>query len=137
LIKLTAPGVPDIYQGDELVSLSLVDPDNRRPVDWERRRVLLAAIRDGSAPDNPDTRKLRLVLEALRLRAERPEAFAGSYEPIDAGERAIAYIRGGSVLVAAELFPGGADAIVDLPAGRTRLADVLDERGIALIDLAY
>jgi (1->4)-alpha-D-glucan 1-alpha-D-glucosylmutase len=132
LIKLTAPGVPDIYQGDELVSLSLVDPDNRRPVDWQRRRELLAAVRDGSAPDTPDTRKLRLITRALKLRAERPEAFAGSYEPIDAGNRAIVYVRGGSVLVAAELFPGGADAIVDLPSGRTRLADVLDDRGIAL-----
>jgi (1->4)-alpha-D-glucan 1-alpha-D-glucosylmutase len=136
LIKLTVPGVPDIYQGDELVSLSLVDPDNRRGVDWERRRELLAAIHDGSAPDTADTRKLRLVTEALRLRAERPEAFAGSYEPIDAGSRAIAYVRGGSVLVAAELFPGGADVVVELPTGRTRLADVLDDRGIALIDIA-
>jgi (1->4)-alpha-D-glucan 1-alpha-D-glucosylmutase len=132
LIKLTVPGVPDIYQGDELVSLSLVDPDNRRPVDWQRRRELLAAVRDGSAPDTPDTRKLKLIVEALRLRREHPGAFAGSYEPIDAGHRAIAYVRGGKILVAAELFPGGADAIVELPAGRTRLADVLDERGIAL-----
>jgi (1->4)-alpha-D-glucan 1-alpha-D-glucosylmutase len=132
LIKLTAPGVPDIYQGDELVSLSLVDPDNRRAVDWERRRELLAAVRNGSAPDTPDTRKLRLITKALELRAERPEAFAGSYEPIDAGDRAIAYVRGGEILVAAELFPGGADAVVDLPSGRTRLADVLDDRGIAL-----
>jgi (1->4)-alpha-D-glucan 1-alpha-D-glucosylmutase len=132
LIKLTAPGVPDIYRGDELVSLSLVDPDNRRPVDWERRRELLAAVRDGSAPDTPDTRKLRLITKALELRGERPEAFAGSYAPIDAGDRAIAYVRGGEILVAAELFPGGADAVVELPSGRTRLADILDNRGIAL-----
>jgi (1->4)-alpha-D-glucan 1-alpha-D-glucosylmutase len=135
LIKLTAPGLPDIYQGDELVSLSLVDPDNRRPVDWERRRELLGAVRDGSAPDTPDTRKLRLIVDALRLRAERPDAFSGSYEPIDAGKRAIAYVRGGQILVAAELFPGGADAMVELPTGLTRLGDVLDDRGTALIEI--
>jgi (1->4)-alpha-D-glucan 1-alpha-D-glucosylmutase len=149
LIKLTAPGVPDIYQGDELVSLSLVDPDNRRAVDWARRRELLAAVRDGGpVEDSPDTRKLRLVRAALRLRAELPEAFAGAYEPLDAGERAIAYLRGGSVLVIAELFPGGADASVDLPAGtwrdvlngstyepagRVRLAELLNDRPIGLL----
>src|SRR5205085_808625 len=59
LIKLTVPGVADIYQGDEIVSLSLVDPDNRRQIDWQRRRDALASVRAGSAPDNPDTRKLR------------------------------------------------------------------------------
>ncbi|HEX5900611.1 MAG TPA: malto-oligosyltrehalose synthase, partial [Solirubrobacteraceae bacterium] len=42
LLKLTSPGVPDVYQGDELEALSLVDPDNRRPVDWEARRAALA-----------------------------------------------------------------------------------------------
>jgi (1->4)-alpha-D-glucan 1-alpha-D-glucosylmutase len=137
LLKLTSPGVADIYQGDELVSLSLVDPDNRRPVDWQRRREALAAVREGSAPDTPDFRKLRLIVTALDLRRRRPEAFEGSYEPIDAGERAIAYVRGGAVLVAAEVRPGGGDAVVDLPGrGRTRLAEVLDERGIALIELA-
>jgi (1->4)-alpha-D-glucan 1-alpha-D-glucosylmutase len=149
LIKLTAPGVPDIYQGDELVSLSLVDPDNRRAVDWGRRRELLAAIRDGDpVEDSPDVRKLRLVRAALRLRAELPEAFAGSYEPLDVGSRAIGYVRGGSVLVLAELFPGGADAVLDLPPGTwrdalnggekdldppVRLADVLEQRPIALL----
>jgi (1->4)-alpha-D-glucan 1-alpha-D-glucosylmutase len=106
LIKLTAPGVADIYQGDELVALSLVDPDNRRPVDWDRRRELLAAIRAGSEPDDPDSRKLRVVTAALDLRKRRAEAFAGSYEPVDAGEGAIAYVRGGQVFVAAAILPG-------------------------------
>jgi (1->4)-alpha-D-glucan 1-alpha-D-glucosylmutase len=126
LIKLTAPGVADIYQGDELVSLSLVDPDNRRPVDWDRRRKALAAVRDGSAPDTPDFRKLKLIVKALELRRRKPEAFAGSYEPIDAGERAIAYARGGSVLVAAEIVPGGAEG---------EIAAMLDDRGLALNEL--
>jgi (1->4)-alpha-D-glucan 1-alpha-D-glucosylmutase len=149
LIKLTAPGVADIYQGDELVSLSLVDPDNRRPVDWQRRRELLPAIKDGSAPDSADVRKMRLVVAALDLRKRRPEAFAGAYEPVAAGDRAIAYMRRGSVFVAAEVFPGGAETLIDSPAGtwrdaihgrdvdvpgRVRLADLLDERGIALLE---
>ncbi|HEX4734537.1 MAG TPA: malto-oligosyltrehalose synthase [Thermoleophilaceae bacterium] len=106
LIKLTAPGVADIYQGDELVSLSLVDPDNRRRVDWDRRHHMLAELRAGSLPDSADARKLRLVGAALDLRKRKPDAFAGSYEPVDVGDRGIAYIRGGSVLVAAEIFPG-------------------------------
>ncbi|MEV4419946.1 malto-oligosyltrehalose synthase [Patulibacter sp. NPDC049589] len=63
LLKLTVPGVPDVYQGDELETLSLVDPDNRRPVDWERRSRLLAEVGaetgagglpvDGDEPDRP------------------------------------------------------------------------------------
>jgi (1->4)-alpha-D-glucan 1-alpha-D-glucosylmutase len=118
LLKLTVPGVPDIYQGDELVSLSLVDPDNRRPVDWERRRTLLA----DPSEDSPDGRKLRLITKALKLRAERPEAFAGSYEPLDAGDRTVGFVRGGSVLVVVELSHGAA----------TRFSDILDERGLAL-----
>ncbi|HYZ29756.1 MAG TPA: malto-oligosyltrehalose synthase [Thermoleophilaceae bacterium] len=188
LLKLTAPGVPDIYQGDELVSLSLVDPDNRRPVDWERRREALAAVRAdptaepaalasgasaggaGSAGGRSaaDIRKLQLVTSALDLRKRRPDAFAGGYEPIEAGEKAIAYLRGGEVLVAAEIHPGGADTVIGGPggawhrvaggphngpggawhrvaggphneielSGRIRLADLLDEQGIALLERA-
>ena len=45
LLKLTAPGVPDIYQGNEIWDFSLVDPDNRRPVDYELRREMLAGVR--------------------------------------------------------------------------------------------
>ncbi|HEX6713085.1 MAG TPA: malto-oligosyltrehalose synthase [Thermoleophilaceae bacterium] len=126
LIKLTAPGVADIYQGDELVSLSLVDPDNRRPVDWDKRRTALAAVRADSAPDTPDFRKLKLIVKALDLRKRRPDAFAGSYEPVDAGEHAIAYIRGGQILVAAEIRPGRAEG---------EIAGMLDARGIALREL--
>jgi (1->4)-alpha-D-glucan 1-alpha-D-glucosylmutase len=113
LIKLTAPGVADIYQGDELASLSLVDPDNRRPVDWARRREALAAVRAGSAPDTFDYHKLRLIVAALDLRRRRAEAFAGSYEPVDAGERAIAYIRGDAVFVAAEIRSGASLPVPD------------------------
>ena len=84
--------MPDIYQGDELPYLALVDPDNRRPVDWELRRRLLA-----SASRPP---KLDLIRRALALRARRPAAFAGDYEPVEAGEDVCAFLRGGEVLVA-------------------------------------
>ena len=164
LIKLTAPGVADIYQGDEIVSLSVVDPDNRRAVDWGRRRAAVAAVRaspgadpaaianalaSAGGPSAADIRKLQLVVAGLDLRKRRHDAFAGSYEPIDVGERAIAYLRGGQVLVAAEIFPRGADALITPPpgawrdvihgreiegGGRTRLADLLDDRGTALLE---
>jgi (1->4)-alpha-D-glucan 1-alpha-D-glucosylmutase len=108
LLKLTCPGVPDIYQGDELESLSLVDPDNRRPVDWEARRRALA--------DPPP--KLRTIREALALRARRPDVFAGSYEPVDAGPDVCAFERGGEVRVAVPLRPG---ARLDPPTGAREL----------------
>jgi (1->4)-alpha-D-glucan 1-alpha-D-glucosylmutase len=138
LLKLTAPGVPDIYQGDEIVALALVDPDNRRPVDWERRRALLDAVRAGGAPDDPDTRKLRLIVAALELRRRRPDAFAGGYERIEAGDRVVAYTRGDrEVLVAVQLSPDGGD--VPVPAGQWR--DVLRgpefrTRGLMLLEAA-
>src|SRR5688572_21246561 len=88
LLKLTVPGVPDIYQGDELLALSLVDPDNRRRVDWARRREVLDAVRRGAAPTD-ETRKLWLIVRALTLRASRPEAFSGGYTPLAAGDGAV------------------------------------------------
>jgi (1->4)-alpha-D-glucan 1-alpha-D-glucosylmutase len=115
LLKLTVPGIPDIYQGDELLCLSLVDPDNRRPVDWDARRAALA--------DPPP--KLRLIREALALRTRLPEAFAGAYEPLEAGPDACAFLRGDAVVACAWLRGDGA-AAVTLPAGEWR--DVLDAR---------
>jgi (1->4)-alpha-D-glucan 1-alpha-D-glucosylmutase len=99
VLKLTAPGVPDVYNGDELPYRALVDPDNRRPVDWERRRELLTQVRDGAAPDD-ETRKLWVTHRLLDLRARRPEAFAGAYEPLDVGPGVCAYARGEEVAVA-------------------------------------
>ena len=93
LLKLTAPGVPDVYQGDELWALSLVDPDNRRPVGWGRRREVLAELRGGTAPTR-ETIKIFLIHRALELRARRPEAFEGGYTPLEAGERCCAFLRG-------------------------------------------
>ncbi|HEX6743192.1 MAG TPA: malto-oligosyltrehalose synthase, partial [Solirubrobacteraceae bacterium] len=100
LLKLTVPGVPDVYQGDELEALSLVDPDNRRPVDWEARRAALARLRAGEAPRDFGERKLDLIRRALALRARRPEAFdGGAYEPVDAGPGVCAYLRGDEALI--------------------------------------
>jgi (1->4)-alpha-D-glucan 1-alpha-D-glucosylmutase len=98
LLKLTSPGVPDLYQGDELEALALVDPDNRRPVDWPRREQLLEELRRGTQP-TAETEKLYLTWKALELRAARPQAFAGSYEPLDLGPDACGFVRGGEVLV--------------------------------------
>ena len=100
LLKLTVPGMPDVYQGDELWALSLVDPDNRRPVDWEARRRALTDLREGAAPTR-ETAKLHLVAAALDLRRRRPEAFAGDYVPVPAGDDVVAFLRGDAVLVAA------------------------------------
>jgi (1->4)-alpha-D-glucan 1-alpha-D-glucosylmutase len=127
LLKLTCPGVPDIYQGDELELLALVDPDNRRPVDWERRISALAAMRAG-APPTREAAKLHVIVAALELRARRPESFAGSYVPVAAGPTVCAFLRGEhDLLVVVRLRAGGAGSLV-LPgdaAGEWR--DVLDD----------
>jgi (1->4)-alpha-D-glucan 1-alpha-D-glucosylmutase len=162
LLKLTSPGVPDVYQGTELWDLSLVDPDNRRPVDLDERRRLLGDL--GSGPAHPvdllgrtseGLPKLWVTASALRLRRERPDAFGpqASYEPLLAvGERqdhVVAFTRGGSVLTIAPRLVarlGGTftdwewgDTRLGLPAGRWRcvLSDhVVDGGGeVALADL--
>jgi (1->4)-alpha-D-glucan 1-alpha-D-glucosylmutase len=112
LVKLTAPGVPDVYQGNDLWDLSLVDPDNRRPVDYELRGRMLDDIRERFAADGPGTNrsllgsgswrdgspKLHLTWRALSLRREREELFRdGEYLPLEVtGPRAghvFAYAR--------------------------------------------
>ncbi len=97
LLRLTAPGVPDTYQGTELWDFSLVDPDNRRPVDYERRRKMLESLRarlDGDRRQlarelveaKEDGRvKLYVTHLALRLRRDNPGLFAdGAYVPLEA-----------------------------------------------------
>jgi (1->4)-alpha-D-glucan 1-alpha-D-glucosylmutase len=108
LVQLTMVGVPDIYQGCELSGLSLVDPDNRRPVDFARRRALLADLDasrlDLAAPGNLgarlDAAKLLVTARAVRLRRARPEWFAGGYAPVSAAgpaaDHVVAFARGGS-----------------------------------------
>jgi (1->4)-alpha-D-glucan 1-alpha-D-glucosylmutase len=100
LIKITSPGVPDFYQGTELWDLTLVDPDNRRPVDFERRKAFLREIREKENGDllnlingllrtREDGRvKLFLIHRALRARNERPDVFrSGAYIPLEAAGR--------------------------------------------------
>ncbi len=97
LLKLTSPGISDVYQGDELEALNLVDPDNRRPVDWDLRRSSLAALQRGTEPDER-TLKQFLLWKGLDLRLRRPAPFADVYDPIDAGSGVCAYARGREVL---------------------------------------
>ena len=144
LVKLTAPGVPDFYQGSELWDLNLVDPDNRRPVDWgERTRLLdelLAAVAD--APDRAtlahelvktrlDPRvKLFVTHEGLRLRRARRALFeTGAYQPVEArgawAEHACAFARVDGEAAVVTIFPRllarrGVDA---LPLGPEYWAD--------------
>jgi (1->4)-alpha-D-glucan 1-alpha-D-glucosylmutase len=90
LLKLASPGVPDIYQGNELWNFSLVDPDNRRPVDYEGRREKLAAIKNAKPEELwqnwPDGRiKMFLTQRLLRFRREHVDLFRrGNYLPIAA-----------------------------------------------------
>jgi len=139
LLSLTIPGVPDVYQGSELWEQSLVDPDNRRPVDYDARRRLLG---DLSGPpsrptrtDDPGTTKLRLVSTVLRLRRDRPELFTG-YQPVEAvgpaADHVVAFDRGGLVAVLTRLPAGLArrggwqDTRLELPRGE--FTDVLTGR---------
>jgi (1->4)-alpha-D-glucan 1-alpha-D-glucosylmutase len=107
LLKLTAPGVPDFYQGSELWDLSLVDPDNRRPVDYARRRALLRRL--GHLPIEAaldeleqGTPKLLLTWRVLNLRRKEPELFEGPYRALEvAGPNpsgTIAFARGDRLL---------------------------------------
>jgi (1->4)-alpha-D-glucan 1-alpha-D-glucosylmutase len=124
LVRLTAPGVPDTYQGTELWDLSLVDPDNRRPVDFDERRALLA-----EGPVHP---KLLVTSRALQLRTERPDLLGpgASYEPLIAtgasADHAVAYLRGGGCAVGVPRLVLGLaarrwrDTTLELPAGEWR-----------------
>jgi len=134
LLKLTAPGVPDIYQGTELWDLSLVDPDNRRPVDYARRRRLLAELERAKPAEimariDEGLPKLWLVRQTLHLRRRRPELFGpdGAYRPLaERGERAghvVAFTRGERVVTVVprllmRLEGSWLDTTLELPAGR-------------------
>jgi (1->4)-alpha-D-glucan 1-alpha-D-glucosylmutase len=123
VLKLTVPGIADVYQGDELPFRALVDPDNRRPVDWDWHQAMLRRLMGGSPPD-AGTIKLFLTLRLLGLRGRRPDVvIGGSYEPLDAGEDACAFVRGGELLVAVALRDAGLESTLEAPRGRWR--DVL------------
>ncbi|SEG90807.1 maltooligosyl trehalose synthase [Thermomonospora echinospora] len=111
LVQLAMPGVPDVYQGCELVGLSLVDPDNRRPVDYDDRRARLARLDAGEPPRDLDDEKLLVTSRTLRLRRDRPEWFGpGRYEPVEAAGPAAGHVlafRRGGVVAAATRLPVG------------------------------
>lgn len=158
LLQLAGPGVPDVYQGTELWDHSLVDPDNRREVDFAERRRLLARLDEGWMPpvDASGAAKLLVVSRALRLKRDHPELFT-RYTPMtvtgEAADHAVAFDRGGAVAVATRL-PAGlaahggwgdtevlthAGPTVDVltgrrfDGGRLRLADLLDTYPVALL----
>lgn len=120
LLALTVPGIPDVYQGTELWDDSLVDPDNRREVDYSTRRAALKAL------EHP---KIRVVTTALRVRRSRPDTFLhGAYTPVlasgDAAEHVVAFRRGDDVLVAVTRWTvrlaeaGWGNTVVPIPEGR-------------------
>ena len=128
LVQLTMPGVPDVYQGTELWEDSLVDPDNRRPVDHPARRRLLESVLAGPPPavDETGAAKLWLVRQALRARAEHPDLFT-SYGPVAAdgptAHHLVGFDRGGATTLATRLpvtlaaAGGWRDTTVTLPDG--------------------
>ncbi len=116
------PGVPDVYQGTELWEDSLVDPDNRRPVDYDVRRAEL------DAAQHP---KFRVVQAALQLRRDRPETFlTGGYTPAlaagSAAEHIVAFLRGDDVAGRGQPLDGPAWW---KPAGRKRFCRCRTARG--------
>ncbi|SPM28033.1 malto-oligosyltrehalose synthase [Mycobacterium terramassiliense] len=119
LLALTVPGIPDVYQGTELWDDSLVDPDNRRAVDYAARR---GALKDLRHP------KIRVVTAALRVRRSRPQTFLrGAYVPVlaegEASEHVVAFRRGDDVLVAVTRWTvrlaekGWGNTVLPLPEG--------------------
>jgi (1->4)-alpha-D-glucan 1-alpha-D-glucosylmutase len=128
-IGLLQPGIPDVYQGTEVIDLSLVDPDNRRPVDHEAIAAELRDLDPVEAAAVGPTAKLALTAACLRLRRRRPEAFGagqvGAHVPLVASgpdaDRIIAFARGDQVAVVAVRFPSrgpvAAGTTIELPAG--------------------
>jgi len=133
LLSLTVPGVPDVYQGSELGDLSLVDPDNRRPVDFD------AAERSLAERSNA---KQAVTARALRLRRDRSELFT-AYTPVladgPAAGHVLAFDRGGAVTVVTRLplglaeLGGWGETVLALPGGARRVADVLGDDPVALV----
>lgn len=146
LLKLTAPGVPDIYQGCELLDLNLVDPDNRRPVDYALRRELLDAVRqidvagDVLHLNDPRLIKLWLTRRMLQARHQHVAAFRGDYTPLlaDADNGLVAFIRGDEVITVAQTRGRANGTNVTLPYGSWRNVltnETLNGGPVALSDL--
>ncbi|PRZ41561.1 maltooligosyl trehalose synthase [Antricoccus suffuscus] len=156
LIQLTIPGVPDVYQGSELGEDSLVDPDNRRPVDFEAHAEALRAVSSGGALPTLDESglvKIWVTSRALRARRDLPNLFH-TYRPMYADgpgrDHLVAFDRGGAITVATRLPVALGDkwasSTLTLPAaqyidamtglryeGTIRVADLLDRYPVALL----
>ncbi len=126
LLQLTIPGVPDVYQGCEVVELSLVDPDNRRPVPYDELSERLDRLEHGDPPRDLDDEKLLVTSSVLRLRRSDPGALgaAAGYEPLrGTGPHLVGFVRGGTLVLVtrwpSRLAGGGGwgEATVVLPAG--------------------
>ena len=143
-VRLTAPGVPDLYQGTSAFTYSLVDPDNRLEPDWDERRELVARARQLDGPtawlgDDHEASKAVLIVRALRTRRQRPGAFGGraTYRPLEfsgaLADRLLGFVRGDdrgaavvTIVVMRSLGVGSwADTAVVLPDGSWR--NVLDD----------
>src|SRR5918992_2601750 len=150
------PGAPDVYQGCELLGLALVDPDNRRPIDFGRRRARLARLDTGRPVQDLDDEKLLVTAGALRLRHRHPSWFGRGYEPLTArgpaADHVVAFRRGNAITVVTRCPAGlerggGWRGTVLAAAGEWRdvltrrrhrgedmaLADLLDRMPIALL----
>lgn len=140
LVHTSGPGIPDVYQGTELWDLSLVDPDNRRPVDFALRRSLAARLDQGWLPEIDESGAVKLLVTSrvLRLRRDQPHLFTG-YRPLvadgPAAAHALAFARGSRhaelVAVATRLPVGLAkaggwrDTVLAMPDGRASWVDVI------------
>lgn len=163
LLKLTSPGVPDTYQGTEIWDLSLVDPDNRRPVDYDLRRKLLSeverlTVREVMSRMDDGLPKLWTIHKTLRVRCQRAESFGrnSSYTSIAAEGQlrncVVSYLRSRDVMVVAprlvmKNLAGWGDTSVTVPrgkwvnvlsdvtigGGKTQLVDLLDAFPVALL----
>jgi (1->4)-alpha-D-glucan 1-alpha-D-glucosylmutase len=135
LLKLTSPGIPDIYQGSELWDHRLVDPDNRGPVDFVLRQQLLEELKDltpekAMARSEESLPKLWLIQRTLLFRRKNPKAFdTGAYEPLYAAgakaENVVAFVRGDEALtivprLVSALAGNWENTTIDLPSGKWR-----------------
>jgi (1->4)-alpha-D-glucan 1-alpha-D-glucosylmutase len=132
LVQLTMPGVPDVYQGSEYFEGSLVDPDNRRPIDFAGRASALEALDQPGAigpPFDTPLAKLWVTRHALRSRRDHPELFSGYQALTIAGpldRHLVSFDRGGAITVATRLpvglrrRGGWGEATLSLPEGTYR-----------------
>jgi (1->4)-alpha-D-glucan 1-alpha-D-glucosylmutase len=132
VLKLCSPGVPDIYQGTETWDFSLVDPDNRRPVDYERRAAML---RDLAPPQTllrnwqDGAVKLFVTARTLAVRAEQRAAFDGAYRPVETGTpQAVAFTRGDDEVLV--VIPRLTTRLVKPP--RLPLGEVWGDQGLTI-----